>query len=112
MRKELAESHRTSRYGHANRGEACRKEALVVASFELGQTAKITCVVAGYVAGTDKVVVWIMGCSVPCHIRPAERVEIGDKLELDAQVVGVGRKALALKCQGQTLTVHPPCAAW
>jgi hypothetical protein len=93
-------------------GGACRKEAPVVASFELGQTAKITCVVAGHVPGTDRVIVWIRGCSVPCHIRPAGKVEVGDTLELDAEIVGVGKRALALKCQGQTLTVRPKHAAW
>jgi hypothetical protein len=94
------------------RGGACREEAPVAASFELGQTAKITCVVAGHIAGTDRVIVWIRGCTLPFHVRPAGKVEIGDTLELDAEIVGVGKKALALKCQGQTLTIRPKHAAW
>jgi hypothetical protein len=84
----------------------------VVARFELGQKAKVTGIVAEHVPGTDHVVVWIRGCSVPCQVRPADKVKIGDTLELDAEIVGVGKKALALKCQGQTLTVNPKYAAW
>ena len=81
-----------------------------MAGFQLGQTARITAVVAEHVTGTEEVIVWISGCTVPCQIKPTEKVEVGDPSVSMLRSSASASKLWRSGVRGKTLTIHPKYA--